>query len=302
MPSTRSSDTLASVTTSLAAQAWGRERGRLIGIAYRMLGDLGEAEDVASDVAESALTAERRGDDVRSWPAWLTTACVRRSIDRVRALAARRETYPGPWLPEPVSPDRLPDEVAATRELLSLTLLHLAEQLRPEARAALVLHRAFGMTAREIGEILERSPAAVRQSISRAERTLRIAPGDPAPRPADAAALGRLVAAIETGDVAQVLALLDDDVVLWSDGGGRVSAARRPIVGADAVARFILGVLDKAVRAGTPTTLAPLVVNGEAALDLRRPGRRDVVVLELTAEGRVRGVRQVSNPDKLTRV
>lgn len=290
------------MTTSLAAQAWGRERGRLIGIAYRMLGDLGEAEDVASDVAESALTAERRGDDVRSWPAWLTTACVRRSIDRVRALAARRETYPGPWLPEPVSPDRLPDEVAATRELLSLTLLHLAEQLRPEARAALVLHRAFGMTAREIGEILERSPAAVRQSISRAERTLRIAPGDPAPRPADAAALGRLVAAIETGDVAQVLALLDDDVVLWSDGGGRVSAARRPIVGADAVARFILGVLDKAVRAGTPTTLAPLVVNGEAALDLRRPGRRDVVVLELTAEGRVRGVRQVSNPDKLTRV
>lgn len=288
-------------TTTPAAEAWHAERGRLVGIAYRMLGDMTEAEDVASDVAESALAAERGGERIRSWPAWLTTTCVRRSIDRVRALAARRETYPGPWLPEPVSLERLPDEVAATRELLSITLLHLAEQLSPEARAAIVLHRAFGMSAPEIGEILERSPAAVRQLVSRAERSLRI-DADARPVAADAAALHRIVAAIETGDVSGVLALLDDDVVLYSDGGGIVSAARRPLHGAEAVARFALGVAEKAARAGLAVEVSVIEVNGEPALDFRRPDRRDVAIVELAGSGLVRAVRQISNPEKLARL
>lgn len=168
-----------------ATSAWQSERNRLLGgIAYRMLGDFGHAEDVVSEVAIDAVQRERKADADRvdSWPAWLTTVCVRRSVDRVRQLAAVREEYTGPWLPEPVDASKLPEETVANRELLSLTLLHLAEQLAPEARAALVLHRAFAMSAPEIAEILEKTPpAAVRQMISRAERRLEIDPEAPAP-------------------------------------------------------------------------------------------------------------------------
>lgn len=285
-----------------AEGAWLAERGRLLGIAYRMLGDFGDAEDVVGEVALAAVVAEREGPAVRSWPAWLTTTCVRRSIDRVRQRAAAREVYPGTWLPEPVSTDRLPDEVAATRELLSLGLLHLAEQLSPHARAAVVLHRAFGMTAVEIGEILERSPAAVRQLISRAERSLQLDADTPAAARADPAALAELVAAVESGDVGTVVAMLDDDAVLWSDGGGAVSAALRPILGPDAVARFIIGIFAKAARAGEPITLAPLAANGEVLVDFHRPARRDIVDIETAPDGRIRTIRMVSNPAKLTRV
>lgn len=267
-----------------------------------MLGDVTEAEDVIADVAESAIRAERDGTTAASWPAWLTTVCVRRSVDRVRTLAARREVYPGPWLPEPVALDRLPDEVAATRELLSIAVLHLAEQLSPEARAAVVLHRAFGMTAPEIGELLEKSPAAVRQLISRAERTLNVDEQEHSPVPADDAALERIVTAIEGGDVAGVLALLDDDVVLWSDGGGNVSAARKPLRGKDAVTRFIFGIVEKAVRDGVDLRMSSVEVNGQSGLDFVRPDRRDVVVAELSGSGRITAIRTMANPDKLSHV
>ncbi|MFE6995849.1 sigma-70 family RNA polymerase sigma factor [Microbacterium sp. NPDC057659] len=287
-----------------ATRAWEAERGRLIGIAYRMLGDFGHAEDVVSEVAIEALNEERAGERVRSWPAWLTTVCVRRTIDRVRSLAASREEYTGHWLPEPVATSRLPEDAVADRELLSIALLHLAEQLAPDARAAVVLHRAFGMSAVEIGEILERSPAAVRQLISRGERRLRISPDDAdaaeAP-PADPAALANLVTAIEGGDISAVLDLLTDDAILWSDGGGRVRAALNPIFGADKVRRFFLGVTEKAIAHDPehPFSVAILDANGEPAIALTHSGRTDVLALEFDAEGRIRGIRQVCNPDKL---
>src|SRR5690606_18198128 len=126
---------------------------------------------------------------VRSWPAWLTTTCVRRAIDRARSLAAAREDYIGHWLPEPVATSRLPEDAVADREMLSLALLHLAEQLTPEARAAVVLHRAYGMSSAEIGGIVGRSPAAVRQLISRGERRLRVDEESGAPHAADPRAL-----------------------------------------------------------------------------------------------------------------
>lgn len=299
---------------SPATRAWQAERGRLVGIAYRMLGDYGHAEDVVSEVAIEALQQERAEDAggssdgslptarVRSWPAWLTTVCVRRSIDRVRALAAVREEYIGPWLPEPVATERLPEDAVADRELLSLALLHMAEQLTPEARAAVVLHRAFGMTAVEIGRILEKTPAAVRQLLSRGERRLRLA-DEPGVRAADPAALGALLAAVEHGDVSGVLALLADDAILWSDGGGRVRAARNPIFGADHVRRFLLGVLGKATAdPGLPFGVALLDVNGEPAVALSHSGRTDVLTLEFGDDGLIHGLRQVCNPDKLAHV
>lgn len=295
---------------SPATRAWQAERGRLIGIAYRMLGDYGHAEDVVSEVAIEALQQEQaagaRPDEVagsggvRSWPAWLTTVCVRRSIDRVRSLAASREEYVGHWLPEPIATARLPEDTLADRELLSLALLHLAEQLAPDARAAVVLHRAYGMSAVEIGRILERSPAAVRQLISRGERRLRLADEEASTRAADPAALGALLVAVEHGDISGVLALLADDAILWSDGGGRVRAARNPIFGADRVRRFFIGVLQKATADPTvPWGVAALDINGEPAVALTHSGRTDVLTLEFGADGLIHGLRQVCNPDKL---
>lgn len=287
-------------TPTPAALAWQEERDRLIGIAYRMLGDLGHAEDVVSEVAIEAVRAERDLEPIRSWPAWLTTVCVRRSLDRIRREAAIREEYPGPWLPEPVSTDVLPDEAIANRELLSLALLHLAEQLTPVARTALVLHRAFGMSAVDIAPMLDRTPAAVRQLISRAERRLRIDPEVAAPR-ADRAALERLVVAIERGEIERVAALIDDDAILWSDGGGRVRSALNPIFGVERIVRFLVGVIDGARAAGEKMRIGLVEVNGETALTFRRPERLDVVCVELDFSGRIRGIRQVSNPVKLTR-
>ncbi|MDT0156233.1 sigma-70 family RNA polymerase sigma factor [Microbacterium sp. ARD32] len=287
-----------------AARAWEAERGRLIGIAYRMLGDLGHAEDVVSEVAIDAVKAERAdAGAVRSWPAWLTTTCVRRSIDRVRSLASVREDYVGHWLPEPVATSRLPEDAVADRELLSLALLHLAEQLTPDARAAVVLHRAYGMPATEIGEILEKAPAAVRQLISRAERRLRLDEDAAAPAPADPLALSALVDAVQDGDVEALLGLLTDDSILWTDGGGVVSATRNPIFGAQKVRRFYRGVLEKAAAfdPARPFTLEPIEVNGEPAFALGHSGRTDLLSLELDAQGRIRGIRQVCNPHKLTR-
>ncbi|MFJ4165975.1 sigma-70 family RNA polymerase sigma factor [Microbacterium sp. NPDC089698] len=303
---------------SPATRAWQAERGRLIGIAYRMLGDYGHAEDIVSEVAIEALQQERAerpdpdgsgadgypaASQVRSWPAWLTTVCVRRSIDRVRALAAMREDYVGPWLPEPVATSRLPEDAVADRELLSLALLHMAEQLAPEARAAIVLHRAFGMSAVEIAPILEKSPAAVRQLVSRGERRLRLADDPSVTRAADPAALGALLAAVEHGDVSGVLALLSDDAILWNDGGGKVSAARNPIFGADRVRRFLVGVLQKATAdPALPFSVRRLDVNGEPAIAFLRSGRTDVLALEFGADGLIHGLRQVCNPDKLAYV
>jgi len=295
---------------SPATRAWQAERGRLIGIAYRMLGDYGHAEDVVSEVAIEALQQEQaasaRPDEgtgsgaVRSWPAWLTTVCVRRSIDRVRSLAASREEYVGHWLPEPVATARLPEDAVADRELLSIALLHMAEQLAPDARAAIVLHRAYGMSAVEIGRILERSPAAVRQLISRGERRLRLADERASTRAADPAALGALLVAVEHGDISGVLALLADDAILWSDGGGKVRAARNPIFGADRVRRFFIGVLQKATADPTvPWGVAALDINGEPAVALTHSGRTDVLTLEFGADGLIHGLRQVCNPGKL---
>jgi len=289
-----------------ATVAWQSERNRLLGIAYRMLGDFGHAEDVVSEVAIDAVRQERNtgAGRVESWPAWLTTVCVRRSIDRVRQLAAAREDYTGPWLPEPVDTAQLPEEAVANRELLSLTLLHLAEQLAPEARAALVLHRAFGMAAPEIGEILDKTPAAVRQMISRAERRLDIDPEAPAPRAKDRAVLEKLVQAIEEGEIETVVAMLHRDAVLWADGGGKVKSAMNPLFGAARIARFFAGILGKAVVFDPvePVRAWIVEVNGGAALVLRHHGRSDIVEVDAGPDGTIRGLRQLSNPDKLARV
>lgn len=285
-----------------ASLAWTTERGRLIGVAYRMLGDFGLAEDVVSEVAIEALRHEQAGQtSVRSWPAFLTTVCVRRSIDRVRELARVREEYTGHWLPEPVATERLPEEAVADREMLSIALLHLAEQLAPEARAAVVLHRAFAMTAVEIGEILEKTPVAVRQLISRAERRLQVDAELEAPRSLTPEVVSRLLEAIAGGEVSKVVELLAPEAVLWADGGGLVRSALNPVFGADRIARFYIGVLHKTADTHSVASVSGslIEINGEPAIALRLADRTDVLTFDVGADGLIRGVRQIANPEKL---
>jgi len=317
-------------TESPATRAWEEHRGRLFGIAYRMLGDVGLAEDIVSEVGIAAVVQERKGAadrsdgavghstqppcgtstqpsagpgrtrTVRSWPGWLTTVCVRRSIDQARHLESVKEEYPGSWLPEPIATEALPDEAVANRELLSVTLLHLADQLTPEARAAVVLSRAFDVPASEISSILDKSAAAVRQMISRAERRLDL--DRDLPRSGNRQVIDRLVDAIRSGDQSSALRLLlADDAIFWSDGGGKVPATRNPLFGIDRIIRFFAAVFDPSDPSSQQVT-GVIAVNGEAGIGIVKDGDLRVLAVEVDDTGRVMGLRQVNNPDKLKRM
>ena len=287
-----------------------------------MLGDVGLAEDIVSEVGIAAVVQERKGAGdqadglagdsgqpqeeacdrgrVRSWPGWLTTVCVRRSIDQARHFDSIKEDYPGSWLPEPVATDALPDEAVANRELLSVTLLHLADQLTPAARAAVVLSRAFDVPTSEISSILDKSAAAVRQMISRAERRLDL--DVHVSRTGNRQVINRLVDAIRSGDQRSTLRLLlADDAIFWSDGGGKVPATRNPLFGIDRIIRFFAAVFDPSDPSSQRVT-GVIDVNGEPAIGIVKDGDLRVLAIEVDDTGRVSGLRQVNNPDKLERV
>lgn len=288
-------------TITEATGAWDAEKGRLFGIAYRILGDAGHAEDVVSEVGIAAVVHERKtAEVVASWPAWLTTVCVRRSIDRSRHLASIKEDYPGPWLPEPIATEQLPDDAVANRDLLSLTLLHLAEQLNPETRAAFVLTRAFDMSAEEVARILGKKPAAVRQMTSRAARRLDL--DRQVTRAADRIMLDRLIAAIHSGDLASALdLLLAEDAVFWGDGGGNIASALNPIFGAARIIRFFSSVITPGDPSGQDFR-GVVEINGGLAIAVVRGERDHVLEVQVDTAGRVIGLRLVSNPDKLSRI
>lgn len=280
-----------------------------------MLGDVGLAEDVVSEVGIAAVIHERkitpdgsvadsagpnRSAAVRSWPGWLTTVCVRRSIDQARHLDSVKEEYPGPWLPEPIATEALPEEALANRELLSVTLLHLADQLTPDARAALVLSRAFDMSTGEIASILDKTPAAVRQLISRAGRRLDL--DRHVTRPVDRRILDRLIDAIRSGDQATALRLLlAEDAIFWSDGGGLVPSTRNPVFGVDRIVRFLTAVVDP-LDPTSQQCRGVIDVNGGPAIGIQKEGALRVLELEIDSAGLVSGLRQVNNPDKLSRI
>ncbi|GHD04975.1 sigma factor-like helix-turn-helix DNA-binding protein [Zhihengliuella salsuginis] len=280
---------------SPGVHAWAVERCRLTDLAYQMLGSLADADDVLAGAGEQvARMSGEEQDAVRSWPAFLTTMVTRRSIDALRAAGRRREAYIGPWLPEPVDTARLPDAEVLDREMLSLGMLHLMEQLAPEARAAYVLKNGFGMSAPQIAEVLESTPAAVRQMLSRAVRRLdadRVPEHEPS---VVRALLADLLDAVSTGDVDRTVALLTDDVTWWSDGGGRVRASINPVFGPDRVSRFLVGVF--AGRGGVAVEWGD--VNGAPVLVLVYDDRRHVLHIEAAA-GRVGALRYVANPAKL---
>jgi RNA polymerase sigma-70 factor (ECF subfamily) len=277
------------------------ERPRLLGIAYRMTGSRSDAEDV---VQEAMLRAHRTpSTDVEAPAAYLTTITTRLAIDHLRSARVRRESYVGPWLPEPIAADPAPD--AASRALLddtlSMAFLIVLETLSPHERAVLVLHDVFAYAHAEIAVMLDRSEASSRQLLRRARQRLEAGrTRGPADRAQHDQVVRRFVAACEGGDLDAFLAMLTTDAVLTFDGGAEVkTAARHPIRGADRIARFLTYVMKRLAK--NRRILLTALNGGPAALVYGESGDMiGAVFVEPGDDGRAAEIRWVRNPAKLT--
>ena len=281
-------------------------RARLIGVAYRMLGEMAAAEDVAQEAWLRWRAADVR--EIRDPRAWLSTVAVRLSLDALRALRARRETYVGPWLPEPILPDDLrafaadaPDHAELASDL-SLALMHVLERLSPEERAALILHDAFDFAYDEIASTLGKSEPACRKLVSRARERVK------ADRPRFAATndqhrdlLMRFAKASAAANIEELAALFAPEAIAYTDGGGRAAAALNPIHGAEKVSRFVAGLARKlAARAAPEWTMAE--INGRAAMVGAVDGEA-LTVVTLESDGEfITALYVLRNPEKLDRL
>ncbi|MGW1655727.1 RNA polymerase sigma-70 factor [Streptomyces atratus] len=285
-------------TTDPATEAFVAHRNLLFTVAYEMLGSAADAEDVLQETWLRWVEVDP--GEVRDRRAYLVRITTRQSLNRLRALSRRKEAYIGPWLPEPVltAPDVAEDVELA--ESVSMALMLVLETLSPTERAVFVLREVFDIGYDEIAAAVDKSPAAVRQIAHRARRHVD------ARRPRAAvsasetrAALESFRRALETGDLQGLLDVLAPEVVLMSDGGGVKQAARRPVIGADKVARFIVGGSGKATGV---LTVDPTVVNGNPALALRLDDELDGILALRVEDARITGLYYVRNPAKLTRV
>jgi RNA polymerase sigma-70 factor (ECF subfamily) len=276
-------------------QRFEANRRRLFGVAYRMLGEASEAEDVVQD----AYLRWERSDAAISPEAWLTKVVTNLCLDRLTSARAQRERYVGPWLPEPVLADGSaldPAETVELRESLSLGMLVLLERLTPPERAVFVLREAFGHSHREIAEILEASEPHVRQLYRRAQQHVAAARKRfTAPSEQHRKLLERFLEATLRGDVSALEGMLAEDVVAWADGGGKAPAARHPLVGRGQVLRFLLAMAEYAQR----IRMVPDVVNGELALVVYLDGRLSGVSVPEFDGDRIVALRTIANPDKL---
>jgi RNA polymerase sigma-70 factor, ECF subfamily len=277
-------------------------RPRLLGVAYGMLGELGEAEDIVQEAWLRWDAADRSA--IRNPEAFLVTVTTRLAVDRLRSAQRRRETYVGPWLPEPLvadadgAPDD-PERIAIEAERLSLALLGALERLNPVERAVLILRDAFDLDYAEIADVVDRSPANVRQIATRA----RAHAGDQSrAQTVSAEAQERLatafMAAALAGDIDAIRAALAADAILYSDGGGVVTAARKPIYGADKIARFLVGVQRKPEF--VPDIEYTLVrVNGDFGVRMVSPtaGFLGIVAVQVQ-DSEIVAVRIFSNPER----
>jgi RNA polymerase sigma-70 factor (ECF subfamily) len=269
------------------------------GVAYRMLGSVAEAEDVAQ---EALLRLTRQEGPIDEPAAWMTTVATRLSINVLKSARVRRESYVGPWLPEPLLEDSEPRPAsrAELADSLSQALLVLLERLSPVERAAYLLREVFGYEYSQIADIVERSEANCRQLVTQARKHIEASrPRFDADEAAHDALLERFLAATEEGDVEALEELLARDVVLYADHGGKAIAPPDALFGADLVAPFLVGVarMRRAMGEFEPRMVR---VNGQTGRMLRVPGDRVFEVLTVeVVEGRIQAVRIVRNPDKL---
>lgn len=285
-------------TVESAARGFEGYRGRLFGVAYRMLGSRADAEDIVQDAYVRWHQANR--DSVRNAEAWLVATTTRLAIDRLRALKTQRDAYVGPWLPEPMTHDTPPppDRHLDLASDLSMAFLVLLERLGPEERAAFLLHDVFDFDYGEIATVLDKSEDACRQIVHRARTRVKSERKRfQSSESAKAALLRKFTEAVKAKDEQTLLSLFADDATWTADGGGRTAAARAPIVGGAQIVRVVLGLRDRLFAAGRALELGE--VNGETGLLLRTNGDITAVLSIVTDGERIHAVYAVVNPDKL---
>lgn len=296
------------------AQLFAGQRPRLINLAYRLTGSLSDAEDL---VADSWLRWDARAAGVRNPEAWLTTVVSRLALDHLRSARMRRESYVGPWLPEPIvtqndgligTRPRDPAELVVLDDSVRMAFLVVLEELSPEQRVAFVLHDVLGLPFTQVAEALVCTEPTARQHASRARRRVADSGASLEEASGDVAAelnglLEQLTRALTVGDVEALTELLAPDIVMLSDGAGEVFAARRPLVGAE-VGRFLLGLGSRIGNEGL--TVEAVLVNGLPGVLVRwplaGPGQPAVGVYSFSQRfGRVDTVQAVLAPAKVGR-
>lgn len=282
-----------------AAQTFEHHRRRLTGLAYRMLGSLAEAEDIVQDAYLRWHKADR--NTVADARAYLSSTVARLCLDHLKSARVRREQYVGPWLPEPiVDPSILaPDAASELAHDLSVALMMTLERLSPLERAAFILHDVFDMDFDTIASVLDRNVAACRQLAARARAHVH----DERPRfnasPEDAARLSDAFhQAVLSGNVAGLGQMLAADAVLYTDGGGKRTAALNPIRGGDKIMRFFAGIAQKR-GLSTLATVRRLSLNGlPGFIFVDVEGAIETLALDIN-DGRIAAIYAVRNPDKL---
>ena len=274
-------------------------RGHVFGVAYRMLGSAADAEDAVQETFWRWHKAVAAGADIETDRAWLTTTVTRICLDTLRSARARRESYVGPWLPEPLIQDAAPDvaEAAILAESLSTAFLLLLERLSPKERAVFLLHDVFTYDFATIADIVGESKAYCRQIARRARAHVsEERPRYPTSPEHQRALLEHFIAAYSDGDLPGLIKLLAHDVTVWSDGGGRVAASVRPISGNDRVSRFLLGL---GAKLPPDLTLRIETVNGQPGILTEHHDEVLGVTTFDIRDGQIHGIYIVVNPEKL---
>lgn len=282
-------------------QVFHEYRKLLFSVAYRVLGSAADAEDAVQDAWIKWSSADR--SQVADPKAYLTRIVSNLALERLRSTRHKRETYVGPWLPEPILTSGDTADAVTDAESVSMAMLVVLETLSPLERAVFVLKEVFGFSHAEIAEAVERSEAAVRQAAHRAREHVRARrPRFTADRSRQREVMERFFAAASGGDINTLMELLSPDVILWTDGGGKVRQALKPVVGAQTVASWFAAIGTVTYQGVQPADMrAELVeINGGPGMVFSAPDRViATITFDFDAAGRVTAIHNVANPDKL---
>ncbi|OXM74874.1 MULTISPECIES: RNA polymerase sigma-70 factor [Amycolatopsis] len=282
-------------------EAFQQHRKLLFAVAYRILGSAADAEDAVQDAWLKWSAADR--SQVADPKAYLARIVSNLALERLRSARHQRETYVGPWLPEPILATGDGADAVTGAESVSMAMLVVLETLSPLERAVFVLKDVFGFSHAEIAEAVDRTEAAVRQAAHRAREHVRARrPRFPADRGKQREVTERFLAAATGGDVNTLMDLLSPDVTLWTDGGGKVRQALRPVAGAETVAAWFAAIGTVTYQGVAPADMVAELtgINGGPGLVFRGPDRViATVTFDFDADGRITSLHNVANPDKL---